>query len=118
MHTHTSRARSRTVPVGFCAAHGHHSCAAIWRGPDPDVKNGGHCNKQCRANAPALTVCEVLYARDFTAGYSPGSSEELGWLGHFAKKSTDLETFGMCGRDIFQNCSEESVDRFFEDLGK
>ena len=29
--------------------------------------------------------------------YYPGSSEELGWLGHFAKKSTRLEGFTCLG---------------------
>ena len=50
--------------------------------------------------------------------YFPGSSEELGWLGHFVKKSAHLEDFLVYGSNIFKNCSEESVDRFFEDLGK
>ena len=50
--------------------------------------------------------------------YFPGSSEELGWLGHFAKKSAHLEEFLVYGSNIFKKCSEESVDRFFEDLGK
>ena len=50
----------------------------------------------------------------------PDSSEELGWLGHFAKKSTRLKWLSMSGSksDIFDNCSEQSVNKFFEDLGK
>ncbi|EJK74423.1 hypothetical protein THAOC_03896 [Thalassiosira oceanica] len=52
--------------------------------------------------------------------YHPESSEELGWLGHFVKKSTRLEWFGIYGGDIdiFHNCSEQSVDRFLDDLRK
>ena len=50
--------------------------------------------------------------------YFPGSCEELGWLGHFAKKSPHLEEFLMYESNIFKKCSEESVDRFFGDLGK
>jgi len=49
--------------------------------------------------------------------YYPGSSEELGWLGHFAKKSTNLEEFCLDGGN-FSNCSKESVGSFFEDIGK
>ena len=48
--------------------------------------------------------------------YHPGSSEELGWLGHFAKKSSHLDTIQFLGGDIFKNCSKESVGRFFEDI--
>ncbi|EJK48831.1 hypothetical protein THAOC_32345 [Thalassiosira oceanica] len=45
--------------------------------------------------------------------YHPKSSEELGWVGHFAKKSTHLEEFGLSGSDdeIFSNCSKQSVDQ-------
>ena len=49
--------------------------------------------------------------------YHPGSSEELGWLGHFAKKSTHLHQFSLGGSDVFINCTEQSVDGFLEDLG-
>ncbi|EJK51644.1 hypothetical protein THAOC_29165, partial [Thalassiosira oceanica] len=49
--------------------------------------------------------------------YGLGSSRELDWLGHFAKKSTRLESFGIMG-DTFVNCSGHSVDRFLDDLGK
>ena len=71
-----------------------------------------------------LTLCgtfcgaELCTYADSTGDYSPGSSEELGWLGLYAKKSTHLEKFGMYGRDIFKSCSKQSVDRFFEDLRK
>ena len=50
--------------------------------------------------------------------YDPGSSEELGWLGHFAKKSTRLESFGIYGDEFFDSCGKQSVERFFEDLDK
>ncbi|EJK43947.1 hypothetical protein THAOC_37559 [Thalassiosira oceanica] len=50
--------------------------------------------------------------------YELFSSTELGWLGHFMKKSTRLERFGICGLLIFDNCSEQSVDRFLDELGK
>ena len=49
--------------------------------------------------------------------YHPGSSEELGWLGHFAKKSAHLEEIEIYGSNIFKYCSTQSVDEFFEDLG-
>ncbi|EJK61978.1 hypothetical protein THAOC_17437, partial [Thalassiosira oceanica] len=55
---------------------------------------------------------------DADGDYFPGSCEELGWLGHFAKKSAHLKEFLMYESNIFKKCSEESVDRFFEDLGK
>ncbi|EJK71945.1 hypothetical protein THAOC_06569, partial [Thalassiosira oceanica] len=46
--------------------------------------------------------------------YQLGSSRELDWLGHFAKKSTRLESIGILG--AFGNCSGHSVDRFLNDL--
>ncbi|EJK77355.1 hypothetical protein THAOC_00818, partial [Thalassiosira oceanica] len=49
--------------------------------------------------------------------YELGSSRELEWLGHFAKKSTRLESVGIYG-DAFVNCSGHSVDRFRDNLGK
>ena len=49
--------------------------------------------------------------------YVVGGSAELGWLGHFAKKSTHLEGFDMNGTEIFISCTVQSVERFFEDLG-
>ncbi|EJK44995.1 hypothetical protein THAOC_36422, partial [Thalassiosira oceanica] len=49
--------------------------------------------------------------------YRPENSEELGWLGHFAKKSTNLEDFAL-DQAIFENCSKQTVDRFFEDIGR
>ena len=54
--------------------------------------------------------------------YHPSSDEELGWLGHFIKKSSNLEFLGMHGKDIrddiFSNCSKQSIDKCFEDIGK
>ncbi|EJK67454.1 hypothetical protein THAOC_11507, partial [Thalassiosira oceanica] len=50
--------------------------------------------------------------------YHPGSSEELSWLGHFAKRSTHLKTIHFLWAGIFEKCSEQSIDRFFEDLGR
>ncbi|EJK70537.1 hypothetical protein THAOC_08092, partial [Thalassiosira oceanica] len=66
---------------------------------------------------PALRLLapgQAKKARD----YEVRSSRELGWLGHFMKKSTRLESFGMYGygADTLNNCSEESVNRFFGDL--
>ena len=46
------------------------------------------------------------------------SSRELDWLGHFARKSTCLNEFGMYGMEIFDRCSGQSVDKFFENLGR
>ena len=67
-------------------------------------------------------LCHLGLCSEDMAGelgdYYPGSSEELGWLGHFAKKSTHLITFGLCGDDIFKNCSQQSVERFFQDIGQ
>ena len=64
-----------------------------------------------------LWLCEPGVGDDHGA-YKPDSSEELGWLGHFAKESARLEELGMCGRNIFRKCSQQSVNRLFEDLGK
>ncbi|EJK77092.1 hypothetical protein THAOC_01099 [Thalassiosira oceanica] len=47
-----------------------------------------------------------------------GSTEELGWLGHFVKKSTRLERFGLYGSEVFKECSKQSVDLFLDDLGE
>ena len=66
---------------------------------------------------PVLWLCDCDIADD-AGNYHPGSSEELGWMGHFAKKSAHLGTFGMSGSDFLQNCSERSIRAFFEDLGK
>ena len=66
------------------------------------------------ADFQCLSIC---YMADQPGEYHPGSSEELGWLGHFAKKSTHLDTFTLFGGD-FSNCSGESVGRFFEDIGR
>ena len=67
-------------------------------------------------NLPALWICAPDLANDHE-DYVLGGSKELSWLGHFAKKSTCLERFGILGGAIFDSCSEKSVDRFFEDLG-
>ena len=64
-----------------------------------------------------LYICEDAYGNNL-GDYRPCKSEELGWLGHFAKKSTHLEEFALEGGDAFNNCSEQSIDQFFEDLGK
>ncbi|EJK51124.1 hypothetical protein THAOC_29736 [Thalassiosira oceanica] len=50
--------------------------------------------------------------------YGLGSSRELEWLGHFAKKGSRLGSVGIFGDDTFVNCSGQSVDRFLDDLGK
>ena len=57
-----------------------------------------------------LWIAEIMFS-------VAASSKELGWLGHFVKKSTRLERFCIHGLNIFDGCSEQSVDRFFEDLG-
>ncbi|EJK64254.1 hypothetical protein THAOC_15029, partial [Thalassiosira oceanica] len=64
----------------------------------------------------ALWLCRPDLSED-DEDYGLGSSRELDWLGHFAKKSTRLESFGIMG-DTFVNCSGHSVDRFLDDLGK
>jgi len=64
----------------------------------------------------ALWLCAPDLADDYE-DYVLCGSPELGWLGHFVTKSTRLESFGIHGREIFYNCSERSVERFFEDLG-
>ncbi|EJK62024.1 hypothetical protein THAOC_17383, partial [Thalassiosira oceanica] len=55
---------------------------------------------------------------EYYEDYGLGSSRELDWLGHFAKKSTRLESVGILGYDAFVNCSGQSVDRFLDGLGK
>ncbi|EJK67528.1 hypothetical protein THAOC_11421, partial [Thalassiosira oceanica] len=62
-----------------------------------------------------------LYSSDLDMEYKEkdyelGSSRELDWLGHFAKKSTRLESIGIFGIGTFRNCSGHSVDRFLHDL--
>ena len=68
-----------------------------------------------------LRLCSEEYADEpgeYHPGH-PGGSEELGWLGHYAKKSTHLEEFEIGpGDGIFRNCSEQSVIRFFQDIGR
>ena len=66
---------------------------------------------------PALWLC-TQDRNDEVGHYVVGNRKELGWLGHFVKKSTGLKWFGMYGYGIFDKCSEQSVDRFFADLGK
>ncbi|EJK52483.1 hypothetical protein THAOC_28230 [Thalassiosira oceanica] len=56
--------------------------------------------------------------QNYMSNYILGSSTELGWLGHFMKKSTRLNRFGIVAGDIFDICSMQSVDRFLEDLSK
>ena len=65
---------------------------------------------------PALWLCAPGLAEDH-GDYVLRGSTELGWLGHFVKKSTRLESFGIHGHNIFDRCSEQSVERFFGDLG-
>ena len=68
-----------------------------------------------------LRLCSEEYADEpgeYHPGH-PGGSEELGWLGHYAKKSAHLEEFEIGpGDGIFRNCSEQSVVRFFQDIGR
>ena len=64
-----------------------------------------------------LRICDEAYACGH-GDYHPGGSERLGWLGHFAKKSTHLEEFCLFGFGIFNSCSKQSVERFFQDIGK
>ncbi|EJK44374.1 hypothetical protein THAOC_37091, partial [Thalassiosira oceanica] len=66
---------------------------------------------------PSLWLRETGLA-DQHGDYELRSSTELGWLGHFMKKSTRLESFGILGGDVFHNCSEQSIDRFLFDLRK
>ena len=66
---------------------------------------------------PALWLCAPGLAEDHE-DYVLGGSTELGWLGHFMKKSTRLERFGIRGLNVFGSCSGQSVDRFFEDVGR
>ena len=65
---------------------------------------------------PALWLCAPGLA-EYHGDYVLRGSTELGWLGHFVKKSTRLESFGIHGHNIFDRCSEQSVERFFGDLG-
>ena len=48
-------------------------------------------------DSSCLRICEEAYER---GEYRPESSEELGWLGHFAKTSAHLEEFGLNGEEI------------------
>ncbi|EJK52695.1 hypothetical protein THAOC_28003, partial [Thalassiosira oceanica] len=64
-----------------------------------------------------LWLCRPDLSED-NEDYGLGSSRELDWLGHFAKKSTSLESVGISGDDTFVNCSRHSVDRFFGELRK
>lgn len=71
--------------------------------------------KDDHGDFPCLCISEEVYGN---REYLPYSSEELGWLGHFAKKSAHLVEFSVEGDKAFNNCSQQSVDRFFEDIGK
>lgn len=64
----------------------------------------------------SATIC-ACEDDDDAGNYHPGSSEELGWLGHFAKRAR-FGVFGLSGDDTFKNCSERSIHAFFEDLGE
>ncbi|EJK45444.1 hypothetical protein THAOC_35943 [Thalassiosira oceanica] len=69
---------------------------------------------------PALWLCKPGMAirwGDYEE-FELDSSRELDWLGHFAKKSTRLESIGISGDGAFGNCSGHSVDRFFHDLSQ
>ncbi|EJK57931.1 hypothetical protein THAOC_21985 [Thalassiosira oceanica] len=64
----------------------------------------------------SLCLCKFAYdLGDYVLG---GSTGELGWLGHFVKKSTSLESFGIVGGAVFEDCSKQSVIRFLDDLRK
>ena len=80
-----------------------------------DARNQKIIQSLILGNPSRLRICEEAYnGRE----YRPGSSEELGWLGHFAKESANFEEFGIRGSDAFYKCSDQSVNEFFEDLGK
>ncbi|EJK51126.1 hypothetical protein THAOC_29738 [Thalassiosira oceanica] len=64
-----------------------------------------------------LWLCRPDLSED-NEDYGLGSSRELDWLGHFAKKSTSLESISVIGSGAFGNCSRHSVDRFLDDLGQ
>ncbi|EJK54642.1 hypothetical protein THAOC_25712, partial [Thalassiosira oceanica] len=67
-----------------------------------------------------LRLCSEDIAEEYAmyGDYHPGSSAELCWLGQFAKMSTHFDELTLFGGDIFSSCSEQSVDRFFEDIGR
>ncbi|EJK66341.1 hypothetical protein THAOC_12749 [Thalassiosira oceanica] len=65
-----------------------------------------------------LWLCRPDLSEDDEEDYGLGSSRELDWLGHFAKKSTSLESISVIGSGAFGNCSRRSVDRFLGDLGQ
>ena len=69
---------------------------------------------------PALFLCTqgVAVEGEGLGHITFDSSRELDWLGHFARKSTCLNEFGMYGMEIFDRCSGQSVDKFFENLGR
>ncbi|EJK47060.1 hypothetical protein THAOC_34247, partial [Thalassiosira oceanica] len=66
----------------------------------------------------ALWVCGPWAQEKISDYVLGGSAGELGWLGHFMKKSKRLERFGIYDCDIFHSYSEQSIDRFLDDLGK
>jgi len=71
------------------------------------------------ASLSYLCLCEKV-SQEEDGFYHPGSSEELGWLGHFTMNCTNenLKEFTLFEPDVFKKCSKQSVDRFFEDLGR
>ena len=88
---------------------------------------GGEPNRQTLrllrdndADIHRLCICNELNL-DEPGDYCPSSSKGLGWLGHFAKKSTRLEEFSLYGSgdlDLLLDRFKESVGRFFDDIGK
>ncbi|EJK51123.1 hypothetical protein THAOC_29735, partial [Thalassiosira oceanica] len=69
---------------------------------------------------PAVWLCKpgmAIRMGDYEE-FELGSSRELEWLGHFAKKSTHLEIIGISGDGAFGNCSGHSVEGFFHDLSQ
>ena len=66
----------------------------------------------------SLIICQGEYLYGLEGEYILSQSKDLGWLGHFAKKSSRLEEFCIRGSDAFGNCSEQSVNKFLEDIGR
>ena len=69
------------------------------------------------ARVSRLLICDEILL-DGPGDYHPYNSDELGWLGHFAKKSTHLDEFCVSGSNVFDRCSKQSVDRFLEEMGR
>ena len=67
-----------------------------------DARNQKIIQSLILGNPSRLRICEEAYnGRE----YRPGSSEQLGWLGHFAKESANFEEFGIRGSDAFYNAA-------------